>query len=91
MTHLLTNQGLLGHVNGSSSLPAEFSDAAKSTPNPTYQEWITADQHTILLLYASLTEESFFEIMGLSTARTIWVALERVYGNSSMERIQTLL
>lgn len=35
-------------------------------------------------------EEAFSEIVGLSIARTIWLSLEQAYGNSSMERIQTL-
>lgn len=90
MTPLLTYQGLLRHVDGSSSLPTEFINAAKLAPNPAYHEWISVDQRIVLLLHASLTEEAFSEIVGLSTARTIWVALKRAYRNSSMERIQTV-
>lgn len=90
MTPLLLYQGLLGHVDGSSVLPAEFTDEGKSTPNPAFLAWVTADQRTVILLQSSLTEEAFSEVVGLSTARAIWVALERAFGNSSMERIQTL-
>lgn len=38
VTPILTYQGLLGHIDGSPSLLAEFSDAEKSTPDPAYYE-----------------------------------------------------
>ncbi|KAJ9542144.1 hypothetical protein OSB04_028650 [Centaurea solstitialis] len=88
---LLTHQGLLGHVDGTSSAPpTELLNDNKPSPNPAYAAWIAADQRTVIILQASLMEEAFSEIIGLDTARQIWVALETAYSNSSVERIQNL-
>lgn len=86
MIPLLTYQNLLGHVDG--TLPAPdpvILTAEKFMPNPAFTAWISADQRAIILLQASLTEEAFYEIVGLSTARQIWVALDEAYSHSSVE------
>ena len=62
----------------------------KSVPNPACSSWVLADHRAIILLQASLTEEAFSELVGLSTAYQIWTALERAYSNSSIERVQAL-
>ncbi|KAJ9554025.1 hypothetical protein OSB04_018070 [Centaurea solstitialis] len=88
---LLTYQNLVTHVDGSSLPPAtEITAEGKRTPNPAYAEWIAADQRAVILIQSSLSEEAFSEIVGLRTARQIWVALEAAYCNSSVERIQNL-
>ncbi|KAI3507180.1 hypothetical protein L1887_22027 [Cichorium endivia] len=88
---LLAYQNLLPHVDGTSSAPPiEILSGDKTAPNPAYDSWLAADQRTVILLQASLSEEAFSEIVGLQTARQIWVALEAAYSNSSVERIQNL-
>lgn len=88
---LLTHQNLMGHVDGTSCAPpSELLVDDKSSPNPAYSVWLAADQRTVIILHASLTEEAFSEIFGLDTTRQIWVALETAYNNSSVERIQNL-
>ncbi|KAJ9544175.1 hypothetical protein OSB04_023882 [Centaurea solstitialis] len=91
MTPLLSLQGLSEHVDGSSPIPTtEIIVDGKNVPNPALPVWIEKDQRAIILLQALLTEEAFSEVVGLSTSRAIWLALESAYGNSSMERVQNL-
>ncbi|KAJ9566102.1 hypothetical protein OSB04_002068 [Centaurea solstitialis] len=88
---LLSLQGLYGHIDGSSPIPAtEIIVDGKNVPNPALPIWIEKDQRAIILLQASLTEEAFSKVVGLSSSCTIWLAFESVYGNSSMERVQNL-
>ena len=42
-------------------------------------EWHFADQWDVILLQVSLTEEAFFEVVGLSSVRAIWTAFELAY------------
>ncbi|KAI3510913.1 hypothetical protein L1887_18051 [Cichorium endivia] len=91
MLPLLSYQNLLRHVDGSlAAPPSELLTDEKSSPNPAYASWLSVDQRAVILLQASLTEEAFSEIVGCSTARQIWVALEEAFSHSSIERVQTL-
>ena len=91
MTPLLTYQNLFDHIDGSSQAPpSHLVVDGKPTLNPAHAEWLAADQRAVILLQASLTEEAFSEIVGLTTARSIWLALEASFGNSSMERVHNL-
>ncbi|KAJ0947986.1 putative RNA-directed DNA polymerase [Helianthus annuus] len=88
---LLANQGLIGHVDGTSSPPAKtVLIDNKDQPNPEFSSWSIQDQQAILILNSSLTEEAIAEILGLSTARQIWTALEAAYSNTSLERMHLL-
>ncbi|KAI3806022.1 hypothetical protein L1987_21912 [Smallanthus sonchifolius] len=86
MLPILSYQNLLGHVDGTCITPA-----ATISDNPVENPaWIAADQKTIIIIHASLSEEAISVIVGLPTARQIWIALEAAYGNSSIERVHTL-
>lgn len=41
----------------------------------------------MIILNASLPEEAVAELLGLSTARDIWLVLESAYSNSSVEHV----
>ena len=59
ITPLLKYQNLLGHVDGSSICPSESTTIDnKPAPNPLHTVWIEANQRALLILQASLTEES---------------------------------
>ena len=91
MIPLLNYQHLLDHVDGSTAVPpSHLLVDEKKVENPDLAEWLAADQRAVILLQASLTEEAFSEVVGLTSARSIWSALESAYGNSSMERMQNL-
>lgn len=88
---LLSYQYLLPLVDSSSTaLPYAIIMDGNSAPNLEFTTWQSADQRVVILLHASLSEEAFSEIVGLSIAWEIWVALEAAYSNSLVERIQNL-
>ncbi|KAF5788268.1 putative RNA-directed DNA polymerase [Helianthus annuus] len=88
---LLANQELLGHVDGSISPPSKsITVDSVEKPNPAFTAWSISDQQAILILNSSLTEEAVAEILGLSTARQIWTALEAANNNTSLERMHLL-
>ncbi|KAL4560122.1 hypothetical protein LXL04_032271 [Taraxacum kok-saghyz] len=88
---LHTYQNLLPLVDGTSPAPpSEQVVAGKPAPNSDFAAWQSANQRAVILLQASLSEEAFSEVVGLSTAREIWLALEAAYSSSSVERIQNL-
>ncbi|KAJ9556147.1 hypothetical protein OSB04_010761 [Centaurea solstitialis] len=88
---ILSYQNLLNHVDGTGIAPPSTRlEADKIVDNPDYSAWVLADQKTVIILHASLSEEAVTLIVGLSTARQIWTALEAAYGNSSIERVHTI-
>lgn len=91
MTPLFAYQKLSGHLDGTLTQPPPtiISDH-KIVPNPALSSWQENDQRVILIFNASLTEESSAEVLGLTNARDIWLALENAYSNSSVERIHSL-
>ncbi|PWA54489.1 ribonuclease H-like domain-containing protein [Artemisia annua] len=88
---ILSYQNLLSHVDGTGITPPSTRlEADKTVDNPAYSAWVLANQKTVIILQASLSEEAVTLIVGLSTARQIWTALEAAYGNSSIERVHTI-
>ncbi|KAM0058932.1 putative RNA-directed DNA polymerase [Helianthus debilis subsp. tardiflorus] len=88
---LLSYQKLIGHVDGSiASPPATITTDGKESVNPKHTDWLDADQRAILILNSSLTEEAVAEVLGLTSARQIWLALEAAYSNTSIERMHLL-
>ncbi|XP_022025028.1 uncharacterized protein LOC110925379 [Helianthus annuus] len=88
---VLTLQKLIGHVDGTTSIPPEtVLEADKPVPNPARTEWLTKDQSVCLLLQSSLSEEAMSEIIGISNARQIWLALETAYSHRSTDRMHIL-
>ncbi|KAK9075210.1 hypothetical protein SSX86_003531 [Deinandra increscens subsp. villosa] len=91
MSQLLAFQHLLSHVDGSSVSPPETTTSDnKTSPNPAYEAWKDEDQKAALILLSSLTDESAPEVLNMTSARQIWVTLEAVYSNASVERAQNL-
>ncbi|KAI3669704.1 hypothetical protein L6452_41051 [Arctium lappa] len=91
MLPIFTYQKLLGHIDGSSSAPSPtITVDDKTLPNPEALTWTDIDQQAVIVLQYSLTEEAAAEVLGLTTARNIWLALEAAYSNASVERIHSL-
>lgn len=69
---ILSYQNLLNHVDGTGIAPPSTRlEADKTFDNPDYSAWVLADQKTVIILHASLSEEAVTLIVGLSTARQI--------------------
>ena len=70
---------------------AQFEEAeVSSIPNTTYLQWLKQDQAILSTLVSSLTEGVLAQIIGYSTSREVWQALERSYVAHSRARIVQL-
>lgn len=86
MLPLVSYQKLSSHIDGTFKKPSETIEVDnKMTTNPLYTTWLDLDQKALILLNSSLTEESASKVIGLTTAQSIWIALESAYSNSSIE------
>ncbi|KAK3012746.1 hypothetical protein RJ639_008094 [Escallonia herrerae] len=88
---ILNYQNLHGHIDGASSPPPKtiVSPTAENLliPNPEYEAWFKKDQLLLSwLFFASLTEEIFPYIIGLSTSQEVWTALAHSFGSVSQNR-----
>jgi hypothetical protein len=83
---LLESQNLLGHVDGTLVLPPPFDPPTSQRPNPKHLAWKATNQRLLSLLLSSLTEEAMAEVVGLSTSREVWTALENTFSHRSKAR-----
>jgi hypothetical protein len=69
---LLNSQNLLDYIDGSVHEPPEsILSESISIPNPKHAIWKSEDQHLLILLLSSLTEEAMAEVLGLSTSHAV--------------------
>ena len=95
----LHGQRLFGFVDGTISSPSLTiinPEAATSQTvhaeisNPHYSTWYDQDQVVLSALVSSLSENIMAQMVGLSTSREVWIALERMFASHSFARaIQT--
>ena len=83
---LLESQDLLGYIDGTLVPPPCFEPATSTTLSTKYLAWKAADQRLLCLLLSSLTEEVIDVVVGLSTAREVWLALENTFSHHSKTR-----
>jgi len=81
----------MGHIDGTTPTqnPDIISDG-KSSPNPEYTNWFTIDQLIINLLISSMTEADSLSFASYDTARTLWVAIEAQFANTSRSHVMTI-
>ena len=82
----LESQELLGHVDGTLVPPPRFASTDSQTPNIKHLAWKKTDQRLLSLLLSSLMEEAMAEVVGLSTSREVWLALENTFSYRSKAR-----
>lgn len=88
---VLKSYDLFTHVDGSSpSPPPTITSDGKTIVNPAYVSWYALDQKILSLIQASLSEDAMAEVLGLSTARSVWLTLERTCSHSSVCRVNHL-
>ena len=78
---LLESQELLGHVDGTLTPPQRFAPTDSQTPNIKYLAWKNIDQRLLSLLLSSFTKEAMADVVGLSTSRKVWLALENTFSH----------
>uniref|UniRef100_A0A2N9HB18 Integrase catalytic domain-containing protein n=1 Tax=Fagus sylvatica TaxID=28930 RepID=A0A2N9HB18_FAGSY len=80
------SQKLIGHVDETLEPPPRFALANSQTPNIKHLAWKQTDQRLLSLLLSSLTEEAMAEVVGLTTSREVWIALENTFSHRSKAR-----
>ncbi|RVW19267.1 Retrovirus-related Pol polyprotein from transposon RE1 [Vitis vinifera] len=83
---LLESQDLLGYVDGTLVPLPRFEPVTSTILSTKYLAWKAADQRLLCLLLSSLTEEAIATVVGLSTAREVWLALENTFSHHSKAR-----
>ncbi|KAL5704422.1 hypothetical protein ACHQM5_022856 [Ranunculus cassubicifolius] len=90
---LLKGYDLEGYVDGTLECPpriltaASAENAASATINPEYVAWQKQDQILLGWLLSSLSETVLAQVVGLSTSRDVWLALEKHYSSKSKSRV----
>ena len=70
-------------MDGTIKIPPRFTPENSQTPNIKHVAWKHIDQRLFSLLLFSLTKEAMAEVVGLSTSRKVWVALENTFNHHS--------
>ncbi|KAF5482583.1 hypothetical protein F2P56_003141, partial [Juglans regia] len=85
----LHGQQLFGFVDGSVLPPSSYLPdvGGVSLPNPAFTRWFQQDQVILSLLVSSLSEGVLTQVVGLSTSREVWLALQRMFSAHSQARI----
>jgi hypothetical protein len=92
----LYSHSLLGHVDGSTVAPAATvaktvgtgdNAVTSEVVNPAYATWYVRDQTVLSGFFSTITEEVLASIMGATTARQAWLALEGMFASKSRARV----
>ncbi|CAM8920708.1 unnamed protein product [Rhodiola kirilowii] len=83
---LIESQDLLSYVDGTLVPPPKFATKESNAVDPQYLTWRAIDQCLLCLLLSSLAEEAIDVVVGLSTARDVWLALENTFSHHSKVR-----
>jgi hypothetical protein len=88
----LESQKLLGYVDGSIPPPPRtITDSSSNlVPNPAFRQWRQQDQMILSVLLSSLTESILTQVVGNSTSRALWEALEKNFKAKSQGHIMQL-
>ena len=61
-----------------------------SIENPEFLTWVQQDQLIMSTLLSSLTEGVLTQVVGCTTSRDLWMALERMFTSQSQARIMQI-
>ncbi|KAA8546669.1 hypothetical protein F0562_003100 [Nyssa sinensis] len=94
----LRGQRLFGYVDGSCLQPSQHipnpeADKSPAAPrlllNPEFSHWFDQDQIVLSILMSSLSESILAKVIGVTTSREVWCALEKMYSSHSRARLST--
>ncbi|XP_022151683.1 uncharacterized protein LOC111019598 [Momordica charantia] len=70
----------------------EGSTSSQSSPtlNPTYEAWIVVDKLLLGWLYNSMAADVAMQVMGFSTSRELWTAVQELFGVQSRAEVDYL-
>lgn len=86
MEPYLKCQQLFHYVDGSGTPPSRFLPDS-TTINPAYLTWTQTDQLILNALISSLSDNLIAQVVGKSTARDVWFALETLFASKSHAQI----
>ncbi|KAJ0035570.1 hypothetical protein Pint_25899 [Pistacia integerrima] len=90
----LRGQNLFGYLDGSIPYTPITIPSSTNTsihiPNPEYVHWSQQDQIILSAILSSLTESLLTQIIGLTTSRDVWLALEKTFSSTSSPRILSI-
>ncbi|KAF6152137.1 hypothetical protein GIB67_031459 [Kingdonia uniflora] len=89
-TPLLKGYDLEGYVDGTIPCPPRTLSTTDSTIDPAYLQWQKQDQILLGWLLSSLSRIALTHVVGLSTSRAVWDALQKHYASKSRARIMQL-
>lgn len=92
LTLIMRCDGLLAIIDGSDPSPSTHIDGpdGSKVTNPALASWTKRHDRCLSVLLSSLTEESMTEVLGLTSVRDIWLALERMFCPSTESRSHQL-
>jgi hypothetical protein len=84
---------ILHHVDNDSAVPPQYI-ASPSSPtdlvlNPAYASWFEIDQLLLSVLMSTISESLVSSLVGLTSSRAVWLALEKMFSSQSRARIMT--
>ena len=88
---ILRGYDLIGYIDGTNPCPPNMiSDPetpGKTKPNPAYISRQKHDELLLSWLIASLTESVHTKVIGMSTSKDVWTALEKHFSSQSRARL----
>ncbi|KAG9444531.1 hypothetical protein H6P81_015871 [Aristolochia fimbriata] len=90
---VLYSQGVMGFVNGSITPPPALipnEEHSSLISNPAYEAWFRVDQTIQSWILSTLSPGALGQLLGLTTAHTMWVSLEQAYASSLHSRVLQL-
>ena len=82
----VTIYGLEGFLSGDQEAPPAI-NAHDSSPNPVYLAWRRQDQLLSAWLQGSLSESTMIHVVGLSSSKDIWQAIQTSYASQSKAKV----
>ncbi|KAM6552114.1 hypothetical protein CsatB_001922 [Cannabis sativa] len=92
---IIRGHRLDGFINGMRNAPARVATGDGQPgfgvrTNPDYEQWVVCDQLLMEWLYGSMTKAIATEVMGCTSARSLWTSLENLYGAHSQAKMDDL-
>jgi hypothetical protein len=82
---------ILHHVDSDSAAPPKYFASPSSptilVPNPKYASWFKIDQLLLSVLVSTISESLVPSLVGLTSSREVWLALEKMISSQSSARV----
>ncbi|OVA10417.1 hypothetical protein BVC80_917g26 [Macleaya cordata] len=93
MTSILRSHKLYKYVDPDVPIPpSHITDPTTNTsrPNPAFEDSNDVDQTLLTWIHVTLTDPVHSQVLGLKTAREVWIALEKSFADQNTARVLQL-